>query len=88
MSTARRFLLELVREFVAIRWLMGVCWRDAGGHWYVFRDAPMWFVARMAAIEDDDEGLRGLLQQARAELALRMQRLARDIDAAVARVPS
>lgn len=69
------------------KWCLVVGWRAAGGRWFIFRDAPTWFVAAIASCdwqyEDDDT--RAIGEQAQAEIQLRMRSLARDVEASVGR---
>lgn len=75
-ARAIRFRIELYK------WVVIVTWRTLRGRWYVFRDAPDWFVeicAEAEAVEvepaqPESETIGELLRQAAAEWRLRLMR--------------
>ena len=61
-------------------------WRVMHGRWFVLRDAPNDVVANLAALElcdDDAPEVRQLVVDATLELALRVQKLKREVEAAI-----
>lgn len=73
-----RFLLRLY-------WAFRIPWHALTGRLFIFRDAPTWVCAEYALLEDDeDEDMRSLAAQAIAELHLRIDKIRRDIERALA----
>jgi hypothetical protein len=70
-------LLKEIKLFVLFHMMsVPVIWGGLNGRWFVFRDKPLWFVIRFAALDDDDDPhLQSLIEAARVERDLRLSRL-------------
>jgi len=73
---------HLCREVLFCIWWVRVAIKALTGRWHIFREYPSWFVVRFVGYDagNSDPEMVNLAQQARAELELRVDRMAREIE--------
>lgn len=69
--------MSIARRFATVKWFFIVAWRHLNGRWYIYRDAPDWFVECMSDITEADpdhsDDSLAVVRAAKRERALRNQ---------------
>jgi len=70
----RQCINDVIAGVCALTWMLRTMWRHGNGRWYVFRDAPDWFVYWISHIQPNarmDVSTAQYIREAQQEQRLR-----------------